>query len=153
MPAVSPVSAPAPATVVPAAADAAPTAPPPFVRHTRNAAVLLLLALVALGLAWELWLAPTGSGTLAVKVLPLLIPLAGLLKYRLYTYRWVGLLVWLYFLEAAVRVYAPPPGWTGTLAWGQMALCLLLFIVCTAHVRWRLKHRTQDEPPQPGLPA
>jgi uncharacterized membrane protein len=132
--------------------DAA-AAPAPFVRATRNAAVALLLAVVALGLAWELWLAPTGSGTLAVKVLPLLIPLAGLLKYRLYTYRWVGLLVWLYFLEAAVRVYAPPPGWSGPLAWGQMLLCIALFSVCTAHVRWRLKHRTQDEPPQPGLPV
>ena len=34
--------------------------------------------LLVLGLAWELWLAPTGRGTLAIKVLPLLLPLPGL---------------------------------------------------------------------------
>ena len=42
---------------------------------TRALAVGATLALIALGLAWELWLAPTGSGTLAIKVLPLLLPL------------------------------------------------------------------------------
>ena len=35
------------------------------------------VALIVLGLAWELWLAPTGRGTLAIKVLPLLLPLPG----------------------------------------------------------------------------
>ena len=60
-------------------------------------------ALIALGLAWELWLAPTGSGWLALKVLPLLLPLAGLLRNRMYTYRWVSLFVWLYFIEGVVR--------------------------------------------------
>ena len=28
---------------------------------------LVSVAMIALGLAWELWLAPTGSGTLAVR--------------------------------------------------------------------------------------
>jgi hypothetical protein len=55
--------------------------------------------LIVLGLAWELWLAPTGSGTLALKVLPLVAVLAGLLRHRMYTYRWLSLLVWLYFTE------------------------------------------------------
>ena len=77
-----------------------PIAPPQrepghAVRWTRAAAVASLLALIVLGLAWELWLAPTGRGTLALKVLPLAIPLAGLLKNRMYTYRWVSLLVWI----------------------------------------------------------
>ena len=54
-------------------------APAP-VRLTRALAVGSALALIALGLAWELWLAPTGRGTLALKVLPLAIPLPGLLK-------------------------------------------------------------------------
>jgi len=71
-------------------------APTAAVRRTRALAVASTLALIALGLAWELWLAPTGRGTLAVKVLPLLLPLPGLLRLRLYTYRWVSLGVWLY---------------------------------------------------------
>ena len=64
-----------------------------------------LLGLILLGLAWELWLAPLrpGGSWLALKVLPLCLPLAGLLKNRMYTYRWVSLLVWLYFIEGVVR--------------------------------------------------
>ena len=60
---------------------------PPVVAWTRSIAVASVAALVVLGLAWELWLAPTGSGWLALKVAPLLLPLRGLLRNRLYTYR------------------------------------------------------------------
>ena len=115
-----------------------------FVQATRVLAVGCLLGLIALGLAWELWLAPTGTRFMAFKVLPLVIPLAGLLKHRLYTYRWVSLLVWLYFTEGIVRATGlpagVPAGMNEWLAWGQVALCSLLFIACAAHVRWRLKH-------------
>ena len=114
------------------------------VQATRMLAVGSLLGLIALGLAWELWLAPTGSRFLAFKVLPLVLPLAGLLKHRLYTYRWVSLLVWLYFTEGIVRATGlpagVPAGMNEWLAWGEVALCSLLFIACAAHVRWRLKH-------------
>ena len=78
-------------------------APTATVRRTRALAVAATLALIALGLAWELWLAPTGRGTLALKVLPLLLPLPGLLRLRLYTYRWLSLGVWLYVAEGAMR--------------------------------------------------
>src|SRR5678810_806192 len=83
--------------------DAALAAPTATVRRTRALAVAATLALIALGLAWELWLAPTGRGTLAVKVLPLFLPLPGLLRLRLYTYRWLSLGVWLYVAEGAMR--------------------------------------------------
>ena len=108
------------------------------VRWTRAIAVASTLALIGLGLAWELWLAPTGSGTLALKVLPLTLPLAGLLKNRMYTYRWVSLLVWLYFFEGVVRATSDHgPG--RLLALLEVLLCLLLFAACSAHVRWRLR--------------
>ena len=108
------------------------------VRWTRATAVASTLALIGLGLAWELWLAPTGSGTLALKVLPLTLPLAGLLKNRMYTYRWVSLLVWLYFFEGVVRATSDRgPG--RLLALLEVLLCLLLFAACSAHVRWRLR--------------
>ena len=111
---------------------------PPSVRWTRAVAVASVLGLIVLGLAWELWLAPTGSGTLALKVLPLALPLAGLLKNRMYTYRWVSLLVWLYFFEGVVR--ATSDRGTGRwLALVEVLLCLLLFAACSAHVRWRLR--------------
>ena len=113
------------------------TLPSP-IAWTRALAVGSLLALIALGLAWELWLAPTGSGTLALKVLPLLVPLAGLLRNRMYTYRWVSLMVWLYFTEGVVRARSDR-GISAVLAGIEVLLCLLLFAACAAHVRWRLR--------------
>lgn len=117
----------------------APAPLPPVVALTRALAVASLLGLIVLGLAWELWLAPTGRGTLAFKVLPLAIPLAGILKNRMYTYRWVSLLVWLYFTEGVVRA-SSDRGVSVWLAVLEVLLCLVLFTACAAHVRWRLKH-------------
>ena len=105
---------------------------------TRAVAVASVLALIALGLAWELWLAPTGRGTLAVKVLPLVPALVGLLRNRLYTYRWLSLLVWLYFTEGTVRA-TTEFGASRLLAVAEVLLCLLLFAACAVHVRARLR--------------
>ena len=111
---------------------------PPRVAATRALAVGSVLALVVLGLAWELWLAPTGRGTLALKVLPLLLPLPGLLRLRLRTYRAVSLFVWLYVAEGAVRA-ASDPGAGRWLGGVELALGLLLFAACAVHVRTRLR--------------
>ena len=115
-----------------------PTPLPAPIAWTRNVALACVIALIALGLAWELWLAPTGSGTLALKVLPLLIPLVGIWRYRMVTYRWVSLMVWLYFTEGVVRA-ASDRGAGVPLAIIEVLLCLLLFAACSAHVRWRLR--------------
>ena len=96
------------------------------------------LALVGLGLAWELWLAPTGRGTWALKVLPLLPALPGLWRWRLYTYRWLALLVWLYVAEGLVRA-GSEHGIGAALATAEAALGIALFVACAVHVRWRLK--------------
>ena len=111
---------------------------PTSIAWTRGVAVGSVFALIALGLAWELWLAPTGSGTLALKVVPLLLPLPGLLRNRMYTYRWLSLMVWLYFTEGVVRATSDRGlgVWLGAI---EVALCLLLFAACSAHVRWRLR--------------
>ena len=110
---------------------------PPVVVWTRAIAVGSIAGLIVLGLTWELWLAPTGSGWLALKVVPLFIPLAGLLRNRLYTYRWVTLFVWPYFIEGVVRAVSDRgPG--ATLALVEIALTLALFGACVLHVRWRL---------------
>ncbi len=112
--------------------------PSPAVQTTRLAAVVSLLALIALGLAWELWLAPLrpGGSWLALKVLPLLLPLPGLLRLRMFTYRWVALFVWLYFIEGVVRA-AGDGGLSARLAGVEVLLVLVLFAACTAHVRLR----------------
>lgn len=113
---------------------------PTHLSHLRIAAVTCLLALVALGLAWELWLARTGSGSWALKVLPLTLALPGLLRQRLYTYRWLSLLVWLYVAEGALRA-TTEGGAARALALAQVALALLLFALAVAHVRARLGPR------------
>ena len=112
--------------------------PSPTVAWTQRVAVASLLGLILLGLAWELWLAPTGNRTLALKVLPLTLPLAGLLKRRLYTYRWVSLVVWLYFIEGVVRAVGDR-GLSAQLAMIEVLLCLSLFAACAAHVHVRLR--------------
>ncbi len=119
-------------------APPSPGHPSAAVAWTRRLAVASLLGLIVLGLAWELWLAPTGSGMLALKVLPLTVPLAGLLKHRMYTYRWVSLLVWLYFIEGVVRA-SGDRGVSAVLAGIEIVLCLQLFAACALHVRWRLR--------------
>ena len=118
------------------------------IRATRATAVAILLALIVLGLAWELWLAPLpgGRGALALKVLPLTLALAGLLKNRMYTYRWLSLLVWLYVAEGALRA-STESGLSARLALVEAVLSVALFAACAAHVRWRLavRDRASDD--------
>ena len=116
--------------------------PPSAVRRLRTVALAGLIGLIALGLAWELWLAPTGSGTLALKVLPLVPCLPGLLSHRMVTYRWLSLLVWLYFVEGAVRAWGDT-GLSQVLAGAEVVLCLLLFGAVALYVRQRQKNATR----------
>jgi len=140
-------------------------APDGVMRAARIAALSSLLALIALGLAWELWLAPTGSGTLAVKVLPLVFCAFGLWRHRMYTYRWLSLLVWLYFLEGVLRA-TTEQGISQLLAALEILLCLVLFGVCSLYIRWRLRQAAKattaadaagavgaDQPASPGPAA
>jgi uncharacterized membrane protein len=129
--------------MMPAMIDATRPALPPAIALTRAVAVASVLALIVLGLAWELWLAPLrpGGSWWALKVLPLALPLAGLLKNRLYTYRWVSLLVWPYFIEGVVRA-SSESGVGMQLALAEWLLGLALFTACVVHVRWRLGHRS-----------
>ncbi|WP_294768888.1 DUF2069 domain-containing protein [uncultured Rhodoferax sp.] len=121
--------------------------PLPAVHQSRLLAVACTLGLIVLGLAWELLLAPVrpGGSWLALKVLPLCLPLAGLLKNRMYTYRWLSLMVWLYFTEGVVRAWSDraPGNWLALL---EVLLCLLLFVACTVHIRLRLKHAKAQAP-------
>lgn len=123
---------------------AAPASLPPFVARTRALAITSLVALFVLCLAWELWIAPVGRGTLAIKALPLLVPLPGLWRNRMYTYRWVSLMVWLYFTEGVVRATSDP-GPSAWLAGLEVLLCLALFTACALHVRWRLRHAKENK--------
>ena len=116
------------------------------VTRTRMLAVISLMGLIVLGLAWELWLAPLrpGGTLLALKVLPLCFPLTGLLKNRMYTYRWLSLMIWLYFTEGVVRAWGDPAP-SQYFAMMEVLLCVVLFIACALHVRLRLKHAKAND--------
>jgi uncharacterized membrane protein len=121
---------------------------PRHVTLTRGLAVGSLLGLIVLGLAWELWLAPLrpGGTLLALKVLPLCFPLTGLLKNRMYTYRWLSLMIWLYFTEGVVRAWGDtaPSNYCALL---EVLLCVVLFVACAMHVRLRIRHAKNNPAP------
>ena len=134
------------------------SSPSSSVAATRWLAVGSLVGLIVLGLAWEMWLAPLrpGGSILALKVLPLVVPLAGLYKNRMYTYRWVSLMVWLYFAEGVVRAWSDVLPLSRALALLEVLLCLVLFAACAWHVRLRLRNaaetRRPTESPVPRSP-
>jgi uncharacterized membrane protein len=95
-----------------------------------------LLALIALCLAWELAIAPLrpGGSWLALKALPLLAPLPGVMRGKPYTYQWAIMLVLAYFAEGCVRLYSEsPPG--QTLALVEVVLSAAFFAAAIAYVR------------------
>lgn len=102
------------------------------------AACGIWLALVLLGLAWELLLAPLrpGGSWLALKVLPLLAALPGLLRGRRYTFKWSTLLVWAYFVEGATRAFSEP-GLSARLAMAEALLAVAYVAFASAFLRAR----------------
>lgn len=100
------------------------------------AACAAWIGLVLLGLAWELRLAPLrpGGSWLVLKVVPLLLPLMGLLRGRRYTFKWSSLLVWAYMVEGAMRA-ASDPGPSARLAILELALGAAFFAAAVAYLR------------------
>ena len=99
-------------------------------------ACLSLLALLFLCLAWELWLAPLrpGGSALALKALPLLAPLRGVLHGRRYTYQWASMLILAYVAEGTVRAYGEA-GASAALAAAEALLALAFFASAVLYAR------------------
>src|SRR5574344_1720448 len=129
-----------------------PSSVPRHVHATQALTVAGVLALMALCVAWELWLAPLrpGGTLLALKALPLALPLAGLLKRRMYTYRWLSLMIWLYCTEGLVRATSDSAP-SRYYAWLEVLLCLVIFIACTLHIRLRLRAAKTAQAPVPNV--
>jgi uncharacterized membrane protein len=100
------------------------------------AACALLIALIFLAVAWELFLAPLkpGGSWLVLKVLPLMAPLFGVLRAHRYTFQWSTLLIWLYAAEGAVRAYSDK-GIPAALAMAELVLALAYFAAAVAFLR------------------
>ena len=107
-----------------------------LLRALRLAATSALLALIALCLAWELWLAPLrpGGSLVALKALPLALVLPGVLQGRRYTYQWSSMLILAYFAEGATRAWADS-GIAQRLAWAEIAVSLAYFAAAISYAR------------------
>lgn len=101
-----------------------------------NAAIASLVMLIFLCLAWELWLAPIrpGGSLLALKTLPLLAPLFGILRGKRYTFQWSSLFILAYFTEGVMRGWADA-GLSRQLAWAETALSLAFFAAVVTYSR------------------
>jgi uncharacterized membrane protein len=106
------------------------------VRSLRALAAAALVALIVLSLAWELALAPLrpGGSLLALKALPLALPLGGVLAGRRYTYQWSCLLILAYFAEGATRAWAES-GTGRALAALEALLSLAFFAAAVSYAR------------------
>ena len=105
-----------------------------LVRLLRVLASGLLVALILLCLAWELWLAPLrpGGSYLALKAAPLTIPLLGILLGKRYTYQWSSMFVLAYFTEGVMRAWGER-GTSQLLAGAEVLLSVLFFISVVAY--------------------
>jgi uncharacterized membrane protein len=94
-----------------------------------------LLALIALCLAWEGILAPLrpGGSWMTLKVLPLMVPLFGILRGKRYTYQWTSMMILLYLTEGVVRTNDPAPG--NALALAEAVLSVIFFVVVVLYSR------------------
>lgn len=99
-------------------------------------AIVSLVALIVLCIAWETVLAPLrpNGSWLVLKVIPLLIPLRGIWKRNLYTMQWSSMLILLYFAEGIVRGMSDS-GFSAVLGWLETVLVISFFICVVLYLR------------------
>ncbi|MGH8854848.1 MAG: DUF2069 domain-containing protein [Telluria sp.] len=99
-------------------------------------AIASLILLIGWLVAWEVFVAPLhpGGSLLALKALPLLLPLRGVIKRDLYTLQWSSMVILIYFAEGVVRAWADTSQASRAMALGEVILvvvyfaCALLFL-------------------------
>ncbi|VVE62895.1 membrane protein [Pandoraea anapnoica] len=112
----------------------APT--PGHAQGLRRVSIASLLALIALSVTWELWLAPLrpGGSWLVLKALLLLLPLRGVLRGNLYTLQWSSMFILLFLAEGVVRGMSDT-GPSATLGWIETVLSLVFFFATVLYLR------------------
>ena len=103
----------------------------PMIKALRLGAIISLIALIFLCLAWESVLAPLkpNGSMLMLKSAILLVPLFGILRGKRYTYQWASMFILLYFTEGVVRSWSDV-GLSAKLACIEIVLTVVFF-VCT----------------------
>jgi uncharacterized membrane protein len=80
--------------------------------------------------------------------LPLLCPLFGILKARVYTYQWAAMLILAYFIEGVMRAYADD-GLAAVLAGLEIAAALIFIVAAAIFIRIA-SPRPARQPIKPG---
>jgi uncharacterized membrane protein len=108
----------------------------PLRRILQRVASAALFALIVVCVAWELWLAPLrpGGSLVALKALPLSLPLKGILAGKRYTYQWSSLMILAYFAEGATRAWTER-GTSQALALTEVVLSVVFFAAAIAYAR------------------
>lgn len=111
------------------------------------AALAAYMGLIALLLAWVVWLDPPPtaliSPVLLILIGPLLIPLRGLLHARRYTLAWSTLLILAYFIHGIL--YAAGNGLSVWLGSAEIALSLAYFGAANGYMRLSRARRAPRE--------
>jgi uncharacterized membrane protein len=109
-------------------------------------AVLGWCLLIAFSLLWELVLDPGTAPWLwaAIKSVPLLIALPGVLRANNYTLQWASMLVLLYMAEGCVRGMSAG-GVSQLLGWVEFALSWITFFGIVLHLRPLKKQAKQEK--------
>ena len=92
--------------------------------------------MIVLCVSWELWLAPLrpGGSLIALKALPLALPLGGILGGRRYTYQWSSMLILAYFAEGVTRAWSET-GAAQRLSFLEIVLSAVFFAATVAYAR------------------
>ena len=106
-------------------------------RVFHTGAVTSLVILFAWLLVWEIVIAPLhpGGSLLALKALPLLLPLRGVLKRDLYTLQWSSMVILIYFVEGIVRAWSDKAEISRMMALGEALLVVSYFLFALLYLR------------------
>ncbi len=106
-------------------------------KYFHMGAIGSLVLLILWCVAWEMVLAPLhpGGSLLALKALPLLIPLRGVVTRDVYTLQWSSMVILLYFTEGIVRGWSDRDPLSAWLGWGEAAIVTLYFVCAIMYVR------------------
>lgn len=96
-----------------------------------------LILLIGWLVAWEIWVAPLhpGGSLLALKALPLLVPLRGVIKRDLYTLQWSSMVILVYFAEGVVRAWSDELEASRIMAIGEIVLVCIYFACALLYLR------------------
>ncbi|WP_317205509.1 DUF2069 domain-containing protein [Janthinobacterium sp.] len=96
-----------------------------------------LLTLIVWCVLWEMVVAPLhpGGSWMALKALPLLIPLLGVIRRDVYTLQWSSMVILLYFTEGVVRGYSDKLALSSLMGWGEAVIVCVYFLCAVLYLR------------------